>query len=59
MMPSPALIFATAKTEIGTPLALESSYSVNRNLVFAIDASYFFAGTYVKATGKGKDITYL
>lgn len=58
LRPAPALIFTTKK-RIGTLLAMESNYAVNRNLSFAIDASYFFAGSYVKATGKGKDITYL
>jgi len=57
--PSPALDFTSTKNKIGTLLAFESSYAVNRNLSFALDASYFFAGGYVKATGKGKDITYL
>ncbi|MEP6713186.1 MAG: alginate export family protein [Ferruginibacter sp.] len=56
--PAPALIFTTKK-RIGTLLSMESNYAVNRNLSFAIDASYFFAGSYIKTTGKGKDITYL
>ena len=51
--------FTSTKNKIGTLLAVESSYAVNRNLSFALDASYFFAGSYVKATGIGKDITYL
>ncbi len=56
--PAPALMFTTKK-RIGTLLSMESNYAIARNLSFAIDASYFFAGGYVKATGKGKDITYL
>jgi len=45
--------------ELGTQIALEASYSVSKRLSFAADAAYFFAGKYVKETGKGKDITYL
>ena len=54
-----ALDFTSTKNKIGTLLAFETSYAFNRNLSFALDASYFFAGQYVKATGKGKDIVYL
>jgi len=57
--PNPAILFASTKKEIGTQLALETSYFVNKNLSLAFDAAYFFAGKYVKETGKGKDITYL
>jgi len=32
---------------------------LNKHVIFAVDASYFAAGNYVKETGKGKDITYL
>lgn len=57
--PAPQLISTSTKKQIGTLLALESAYSVNKHLLFAFDASYFIAGKYVKETGKGKDITYL
>jgi hypothetical protein len=57
--PDREMLFASSKKPIGTLLVLESSYAYNSNLSFSLDASYFFAGQYVKATGKGKDITYL
>jgi hypothetical protein len=47
------------KKSIGTLLAMESSYSLTRNLSFGIDGSYFISGAYVKSTGKGMNITYL
>ena len=57
--PDQEILFTTTKMSIGTLLALETGYAVNKNVAFAFDGSYFFAGDYVKATGKGKDITYL
>lgn len=57
--PNPSLIFASDKRKIGNLLVLESAYFINKRFSFAFDLSYFFAGGYVKATGKGKDITYL
>ena len=59
MRPSREALFASDKKSIGTLQALESSYVVNTHLSLAFDASYFFSGQYVKATGKGRDITYL
>ena len=59
MRPVKTELFASTKKTIGTLLSLESAYSITKNLSFAIDASYFFAGSYIKETGKGKDITYL
>ena len=59
MRPSREALFASDKKSIGTLQALESSYAINTHLSLAVDASYFFTGQYVKATGKGKDITYL
>lgn len=56
--PNPEVISSSTQKQIGTLLVLESNYSVNKNLSFAVDASYFFAGGYVKATEKGKDIIY-
>ncbi len=57
--PSQELIYTSSKKEIGTLLALESIYAISRNMSFGFDASYFFAGGYVKETGNGKDIIYL
>ncbi len=57
--PGQEMFFSTKKKELGTLLALESVYAINQSFSFALDASYFFAGGYVKATGNGKDITYL
>jgi len=56
--PNPRLLFASTKKQIGTLLVMEGSYFVNNHLSFGFDASYFFAGQYVKETGVGKDITY-
>ena len=55
----PTKLIFTTKKRIGTLLSMESNYAVNRNLSLAIDASYFFAAEYIKATGKEKNITYL
>jgi Alginate export len=57
--PNPTLLFASTKKDIGTLLVLESSYAVNKHLTLGFDVSYFFAGNYVKETGKGKDIVYV
>ena len=57
--PNPAFLFASSKKEIGTQLAVETNFFVNKHLSFAFDAAYFFAGKYVKETGKGMDITYI
>ncbi len=45
--------------EIGTLLALETSYSFSRNMSIAFDASHFFAGNYIQRTGRGEDIDYV
>ncbi len=57
--PASTELVVSPKKSIGTLLAIESSYSLTRNLSFAVDVSYFFSGDYVKETGKGKNITYL
>jgi hypothetical protein len=57
--PSPGNLFASAKREIGTQYAIETSYNLNQNISFAIDGAYFQAGEYVKETGKGLNISYL
>lgn len=57
--PKPQMMFASAKKEIGTLWVLETALLLNRYVTFAMDASYFVGGNYVKETGKGKDITYL
>jgi Alginate export len=57
--PAPANLFTSAKKEIGTQYAIETGYHLNQHLFFAADAAYLKAGSYVKATGKGKDITYV
>ncbi len=58
IQPNPAILFVSTKKQIGTQIALETSYGMNKHLTFAFDAAYFFAGKYVKETGKGNDITY-
>ncbi len=57
--PTPINLFTSNKKEIGTQYALETSYDLNKNISFTIDAAFFKAGTYVKETGKGLDISYL
>jgi hypothetical protein len=59
LRPRPEKLFIATEKEIGTLLVLESIYSVNNHLSFAFDASEFFAGKFLKQTGKGKDISYL
>lgn len=50
---------AVKEREIGTQLNLESTLQVCKNLSLGLDAGYFIAGDYIKATGKGQDIAYL
>ncbi len=57
--PRPDLIFSSNKKSLGEFYVIETNYQQTKNLSFAIDASFFKAGTYTKATGSGKDITYL
>jgi hypothetical protein len=57
--PKPEIIFSSNKKTLGEFYVIETSYQQTKNLSFAIDASYFKAGCYPKATGSGKDITYL
>lgn len=57
--PKPEYLFTSSEKQLGTLLVLETSYSFNPNLSISVDASKFYAGTYVKQTGVGKNITYL
>lgn len=57
--PTPANLFTSTKNEIGTQYALETSYDLNQNFSFAFDGAFFKAGSYVKETGNGLDISYL
>ncbi|WP_269223006.1 alginate export family protein [Flavobacterium sp. IMCC34518] len=57
--PRPTALFASDKKTLGKFYLLETNYQQTKNLSFAFDASYFDAGSYPKATGKGKDVTYL
>jgi hypothetical protein len=57
--PKPAALFASDKKTLGQFYVLETNYQQTKNLSFFFDASYFDAGSYPKATGKGKDVTYL
>lgn len=59
LRPSPGKLIISTEKEIGALLVLESNYTVNSQLSFAIDASEFFAGKFLQQTGKGKDITYV
>ncbi len=53
------LVFYSNKKTLGEFYVIETNYQQTKNLSFSIDASYFKAGSYPKATGRGKDITYL
>lgn len=57
--PTPINLFVSDKKSIGTQYVLETSYELNKNIVFAIDGAYFKAGSYVKETGEGLDIKYI
>lgn len=57
--PKPNALFASDKKTLGQFYVLETNYQQTKNLSFSFDASYFEAGSYPKATGKGKDVTYL
>jgi hypothetical protein len=56
--PKPDLLFVSAKKALGEFYVVETNYQQSKNLSFSFDASYFMAGSYPKATGSGKDITY-
>ncbi len=56
--PRPGLALSPEKT-IGDFYLVETNYQQSKNLSFSFDASYFKAGSYPKATGGGKDITYV
>lgn len=57
--PKPGLVFSTNKKALGELYVIETNYQQTKNISFAIDASYFKAGSYTKATGSGKDVSYL
>lgn len=57
--PMPAYLFTSAEKKSGTLIVLETSYAINPNLSVAVDGSKFYAGSYTKETGKGKNISYL
>ncbi len=57
--PKPNALFVSDKKTLGQFYVLETNYQQTKNLSFSFDASYFNAGSYPKATGKGNDVTYL
>ncbi|MEI7503338.1 MAG: alginate export family protein, partial [Paludibacter sp.] len=57
--PSPEILFHSNKKTIGELYDVETNYQQTKNLSFSFDASYFKAGSYPIATGRGKDITYI
>lgn len=57
--PKPNALLASDKKTLGQFYVLETNYQQTKNLSFSFDASYFNAGSYPTATGKGKDVTYL
>lgn len=56
--PKPGLYFIL-KEALGTFYLIEANCQQTKNLSFAVDASFFKAGSYPKATGNGKNTTYL
>jgi hypothetical protein len=59
MRPTPLSLPTSSKKAIGTLLTLETNYLLNQHIALAFDGSYFFAGNYVRETGKGKNIAYI
>jgi len=57
--PKPSTLFVSDKKILGQLYVIETNYQQTKNVSFALDASYFKAGNYPKATGAGKDILYL
>lgn len=57
--PKPNALFSSDKKTLGQFYVLETNYQQTKNVSFSFDASYFDAGSYPKATGKAKDVTYL
>ncbi|MFV8325212.1 alginate export family protein [Flavobacterium sp. ZS1P14] len=57
--PKPTMLFSSSKKTLGEYYVLETNYQQTKNLSFSFDASYFKAGSYPKATGKGKDVSYV
>lgn len=57
--PKPNGLLVSDKKTLGQFYVLETNYQQTKNLSFSFDTSYFSAGSYPKATGRGKDVTYL
>lgn len=57
--PTPASLHSSNTKTLGVFHTIESTYQQSKNLSFSFDASYFKAGSYPIATGKGKDIMYV
>jgi hypothetical protein len=57
--PSREILFLTNKKTLGELYDVETNYQQTKNLSFAFDVSYFKAGNYTIATGRGKGITYI
>ena len=56
--PKPESPNASSIKQLGKLIMLEVNYAFNTNFSISVDASKFFAGRYIKETGKGKDISY-
>ena len=59
MHPATGEVVGSAKKQIGTLWVMESNYLLTKYVSFSIDASYLAAGSYIRQTGKGKDIMYV
>ena len=59
MRPQPGLAFFSAEKALGALYMLQTNFILEKYYSIALDVSQFLAGSYVKETGRGKDITYL
>ncbi|MFV5703307.1 alginate export family protein [Flavobacterium sp. XS2P12] len=57
--PKTSMLFSSDKKNLGQFYVLETNFQHTKNVLLSFDASYFAAGSYPAATGKGKDVTYL
>ena len=57
--PRPGTSPAAVDKRIGTLLSIETTHTISRNFSCAVDVSHFFAGSFIRQTGNGKDIDYV
>jgi Alginate export len=59
LLPRRMELYTSVNRRIGTQYALETNYSLSKNLSIGVDGAWFKAGRYVKETGSGQNITYV